>query len=103
MFLGALTAPINYYRANIPSTDNGSKKRENDGENGLFVLGEKDAYISQRSIAVTQQMYPKGKVAIVSGANHFVQQDAPNETNRIIRDFVGAASQYKDEPVYPSS
>lgn len=98
-----MTTPINYYRANITRQVDPSKKRENDGENGLFVLGEKDAYISQQSLAVTQEMYPKGKVEVARDANHFLQQDAPKETNRIIRDFIGAASQYKIEPFYPSS
>lgn len=97
-----MTAPINYYRANIPmSGGNKSAKYENNGEKGLFVLGEKDAYISQKTIEVTQQLYPSGKVEIVAGANHFVQQDAPIETNRLMRNFIGAASQYKVEPLYP--
>lgn len=64
------------------------------------MLGEKDAYISQKSIEVTQQLYPLGRVEVVPGANHFVQQDAPKETNHLIRSFIGFSSQYKVEPFY---
>lgn len=77
------------------------KKLENDGSDGLYLLGEGDLYISQQSIEVIRELYPKGRAEVVPGANHFVQQDAPQITNRLLWDFIGAASQYKVEPFYP--
>lgn len=96
-----MTAAINYYRANVPNVHKENVNNlKDDGENGLYILGENDAYISRTSCKVVPELYPKAKVEIVAGANHFVQQVAPKETNKIIRNFIGSSSQYKVQPFY---
>lgn len=98
---GALTAGLNYYRANI-LLKNGKldldeiadDKDDNafDGSNGMFILGGKDAFISQLSLDATAKQYPKMRVKVIPSAGHFLHQDEPKITNKLIRDFLGPAS-----------
>lgn len=67
------------------------------GNNGMFVLGQNELYISHESVIAMSNEYPKLRVEIIPGANHFVHQDAPNETNALLRNFLGLASNYKVE------
>lgn len=93
---GALTAGLNYYRANI-SLKNGKldfSEIDDDlhGNNGMFILGGKDPYISQLSLNATAKEYPKMRVIVIPNAGHFLQQDEPKITNKLIREFLGPAS-----------
>lgn len=93
---GALTAGINYYRANSSFLSE-PKKQSDDGSDGMFILGQKDAYISHANIILMAKQYPKLRVEVIPGANHFVHQDAPEVTNELLRDFFGPASNYTVE------
>lgn len=93
---GALTAGLNYYRANI-SVKNGKLDFPEindglDGNSGMFILGGKDPYISQLSLNATAKQYPKMRVKVIPNAGHFLHQDEPTITNNLIRDFLGRAS-----------
>ncbi len=97
---GALTAGLNYYRANI-SIKNGQidvgKANDvdadlGDGDGGMFMLGGKDPFMSQILLNATVKMYPRMRVVGIPSAGHFLQQDHPEITNKIIRDFLGPAS-----------
>lgn len=70
-----------------------------DGTDGMYVLGEFEKYISKHSLDLAAQVYPKIRVAVVSGANHFLQQHNPKATNDLLREFFGTAAQ--DCPVEP--
>lgn len=93
---GALTAGLNYYRANI-SLKNGKMDLSEidddndalDGNNGMFILGGKDPYMSQLSLNATAEAYPKMRVEAIPTAGHFLHQDEPKITNQLIRDFLG--------------
>lgn len=65
----------------------------------MFVLGEFEKYISLESLALTAEEYPKIRVESVKGANHFLQQHAPKQTNDLLRDFLGSAA--RDCPTVP--
>lgn len=95
---GALTAGINYYRANeatyIPSPPPSTKEFAP----GFYILGDKDAYISKMSGLLLQRVYPKLKYEVVLRANHFVQQDDPVTLNKYIRRFVNG-TEYKVERI----
>lgn len=86
---GALTGPINYYRAaaNFLFPDP-PVPRPTSFVPGLFMLGEGDKYISRDAGQLAQQQYEKLDFKIIKGANHFSQQHAPEETNRLIREFI---------------
>jgi pimeloyl-ACP methyl ester carboxylesterase len=86
---GALTGPINYYRAaaNFLFPDP-PLKRPTSFVPGLFMLGEGDRYISRDSGKMAQRRYEKLEFKLIKGGNHFAQQHAPEETNRLIREFI---------------
>lgn len=95
-FLGAFTAAINYYRANS-SFVCAQAGRKDDGTNGMFILGQRDSYISHAAFILMANEYPKLNVEVIPGANHFVHQDASIATNKLIRNFLGPISNYKVE------
>lgn len=94
--VGAITAALNYYRANSSFICEPPKEKD-DGANGMFILGQRDIAISLAACVVMATEYPKLRFEVIPNANHFVHQDAPNATNALIRDFLGPASNYKVE------
>lgn len=85
---GALTPPINYYRANLRHFDGVRPAKPDRFAPGLYILGEKDIYISRSSGAALQRSFEDLSFEVVPGANHFVQQDAPDATNALMRRFL---------------
>jgi len=88
---GALTGPINYYRAVAGLKllfPDPPLPRVTRFAPGLFMLGEGDKYISRESGPMAQQMIQNLQFKVIKGANHFAQQHAPAETNRLIREFL---------------
>ncbi len=86
---GALTAPLNYYRANARFL-NPTKplKRPTEFSKGLYMLGEQEKYISMDSGQLQQKYSDNLQFKVIKGASHFCQQDAPEEINRLIREFL---------------
>jgi epoxide hydrolase 4 len=84
---GALTYPINYYRANFNFT---KRKVQKPGTfaPGLYLIGEHDLYISKDTGPLAKKYYENLDYQVVSGANHFAQQDAPETVNTMIRTFL---------------
>ncbi|XP_055296508.1 epoxide hydrolase 1-like [Sitodiplosis mosellana] len=93
---GAITAALNYYRANSSFICEPAREKD-DGAKGMFILGQRDAAISHAACIVMANECPKLRVEVIPGANHFVHQDAPKATNTLIHDFLGPASNYKVE------
>lgn len=60
----------------------------------MFVLGERDKYISPKALKLTIKEYPKMRVEFVPNASHFLQHHAATATNALIRDFLGPASDF---------
>jgi epoxide hydrolase 4 len=86
---GAMTGPINYYRASIGLILTEKPfNRPTSFAPGLFLLGDDDKYISQDSGAATQKYYENLEYKVVEGAKHFAQQCEPEKINRLIRDFI---------------
>ncbi|XP_055311528.1 epoxide hydrolase 2-like [Sitodiplosis mosellana] len=99
---GALTAAINYYRANFGTRGNelqSSSKNRLDGSDGMYVLGELEQYISKNTLELTAKEYPKIRIEVVPGANHFLQHHTPQAVNDLLRDFLGSAAH--DCPIEP--
>ena len=85
----AFTGPINYYRANMKFLfPDPPLKRPLKFSRGLFLLGENDYYISKDSAPLLQKYFVNLDFKVVKGANHFAQQHKPEETNRLIREFL---------------
>lgn len=68
-----------------------------DGTDGMFMLGDGEKYISQKSLALTLKEYPKIRVEMVPNANHFVQHHNPTATNELMRNFLGPVTNYSVE------
>jgi pimeloyl-ACP methyl ester carboxylesterase len=52
------------------------------------MLGEGDRYISRKSGNMAKKIFQNLDFKLIKGANHFAQQHAPEETNRLIREFI---------------
>lgn len=87
----AIRGPINYYRANARFfTKLPYVQRPTNFAKGLYVLGEKDIYISKRSGKLLQKYYDNLEFKIMKNTQHFLQQENPEETNEFIRDFLNS-------------
>lgn len=86
----ALTYPINYYRAIRSLILNPDKRlpRPKNPAPGLLLLGEYDKYISRDTGKYAQKELDRLEFNLIKGANHFAQQHKPEETNRMIREFL---------------
>lgn len=87
---GAFTPPINYYRANLRVFAGLPQPKVEKYAPGLFLLGEKDMYISQKTGPQQQRRNANLRFECVRDANHFVQQDAPEAVNKLMREFLKA-------------
>jgi len=76
---GALTGPINYYRANLSSLRVPKISKPKRYVPGLYILGENDLYISKETGPILEKEFENLKYEVIEGANHFVQQDAPEK------------------------
>jgi len=99
---GALTGPINYYRANIgrlppkeslgPAEVNvGSKKVLPRGivqPPTLIIWGTNDIALETELAHASLQYCQKGMLRLIEGASHWIQQDRPELSNQFIRDFL---------------
>ncbi|XP_070502200.1 epoxide hydrolase 1-like [Chironomus tepperi] len=85
---GALTCPINYYRAIRVLDPDRRPPRPKNPVPGLYILGEYDKYISRETGPLAMKELDRLEFNIIKGANHFAQQHKPDETNRMIREFL---------------
>lgn len=99
LILGALTAGLNYYRANLGALLTGVSSDGLDGTDGMYILGEHDKYVSKVTLELTAQDYPKVRVVSVPGANHFPHENNPKATNDLLRAFLGTSPH--DCPIEP--
>jgi pimeloyl-ACP methyl ester carboxylesterase len=90
---GALTAALDYYRANIPPQSWLRPPPDLPPVEvpTMIVWGEADAYMSpvllERSVSkVTGRL----RVERLPGVSHWVQQEAPDDVNRLLVDFLGS-------------
>ena len=89
---GALTAMINYYRANIPARllahRTSSRKIK---VPSLFVYGEKDFAILHDTVQGISQMIDAPFADIrIANSGHWVQQEASGEVTAVIQDFLSS-------------
>lgn len=86
---GALTGPINYYRAAAKFLfPDPPLPRPSTFVPGLFMLGEGDKYIAKSNGKLAAEYYDNLEFKVIPDANHFAQQHKPEETNRLIREFL---------------
>uniref|UniRef100_A0A1L8DZB6 Putative soluble epoxide hydrolase n=2 Tax=Nyssomyia neivai TaxID=330878 RepID=A0A1L8DZB6_9DIPT len=84
----ALTYPINYYRVNGFGKYKRIKKKPEKYAPGLYLLGEKEEYISLSTGPAMMKAYPNLTYKVIPGATHFAQQDKPTLVNEMMRNFL---------------
>jgi pimeloyl-ACP methyl ester carboxylesterase len=93
---GALTAMLNYYRAAF--SGGGARRQRSLGypkiEVPTLVLwGEQDTALGVETLDGTSEYVSRLTVHRIPGASHWVQQDAPEEVNALLREWLrGPAS-----------
>lgn len=88
---GALTQPINYYRANIwqpPQKRNSKRATDDTLPHGLLIFGENDKYLHPDFVKLSKESVCNLQTEIISNGNHFVQQDEPAAVNKAMRSFL---------------
>mmetsp|Transcript_7462 Transcript_7462/g.22060 ORF Transcript_7462/g.22060 Transcript_7462/m.22060 type:complete len:356 (+) Transcript_7462:174-1241(+) len=94
---GALTATMNYYRAMIdartwnPSPRGRVKPSKTVDVPVLVIGGKDDAAIGTHLFKNIEKMVPDVQLHFLSNCSHWVQQDRPEDVNRLIADFVKAS------------
>lgn len=83
----AFKYPINYYRANLKFTSSNAIEKLTDCPKGLYILGDLDTAISKDTAESMLKLYDNVTVKTING-KHIIQQDKPQETNQMIRNFL---------------
>ena len=88
---GALTAAINYYRAAFRHPVAAGLLTRSIGVPTLVIWGERDRYLGVELLNGLQEFVPDLRVARLPGVSHWVQNDAPEEVNRLLLEFLASA------------
>ncbi|XP_053405218.1 epoxide hydrolase 4-like isoform X1 [Mercenaria mercenaria] len=83
---GALTGPINYYRAAFSSSIRPCKTKINIPV--LVVWGDPDEALNTELAELAGEYVTNLTVKVIRNSNHFVNVDRPNECNAVIREFL---------------
>jgi epoxide hydrolase 4 len=89
---GALTAALNYYRANALSVRRSVRRRGPLRAETLVIWGERDPALTTRLLHGLQAVAPRVRIQRIPDAGHWVQHEAAATANRALIDFLGAAA-----------
>ncbi|GMT06005.1 hypothetical protein PENTCL1PPCAC_28179, partial [Pristionchus entomophagus] len=85
----AFTPPLNYYRAMVRNRDETENIINRVAKPPtLIIWGEEDPFLVIECADYSNKMCLKGKVVYVPGSSHWVQQDKPEEVNKIMEQFI---------------
>ena len=84
---GAATAMLNYYRANIPRYGKAGAPPARIECPTLLIWGEDDIYLNPGLASGNEAFAGNLTVHRLPGVSHWVQQDAPDEVNRLIAEW----------------
>ena len=87
---GALTAALNYYRANIRPDALRLASSAQISAATLVIWGEMDPALSLTLLSGLEQVAPRVRVHRIARAGHWVQNEAPAEVNDVILRFLKA-------------
>jgi len=85
---GALTAALNYYRANRRLAASGHGWGEPVDVETLVIWGEQDPTLSLRLLEGLESIVPGVRVHRLRNAGHWVHRDEPAEVNRLLAEFL---------------
>lgn len=88
---GALTAAVNYYRAALrPGTR--STQRVTTVAETLVIWGEEDVALTIGLLEGLERYAPNVRIERLPGVGHWVQNEAPEEVNRLLIEFLAPAT-----------
>jgi pimeloyl-ACP methyl ester carboxylesterase len=85
---GALTAALNYYRANVRSGGVALARSARIAAETLVIWGDQDPALGPELLDGLERVAPHVRVHRIAGAGHWVQNEAPEEVNRVLTDFL---------------
>lgn len=85
---GSLTAMINYYRALLRYGDTVDVEDKVLDTPTLMIWGEEDSALNIKCTEGTEQWVPNFELHRLAGVSHWVQQEAPERVNAILRDWL---------------
>ncbi|HEY9091710.1 alpha/beta hydrolase [Parasphingorhabdus sp.] len=85
---GSLTAMINYYRALLRHGDSIDLGNGSINAPTLMIWGEEDSALNINCTQGTQQWVPNLELHRLPGVSHWVQQEAPEKVNAILREWL---------------
>jgi pimeloyl-ACP methyl ester carboxylesterase len=85
---GALTAAINYYRAAFLRLHSLGRQVRPITVPTLLIWGERDRYLGLRNTEGLEPWVPNLRLARLPNASHWIQNDAPEEVNRLMVEFL---------------
>jgi pimeloyl-ACP methyl ester carboxylesterase len=88
---GALTAAINYYRSAFRHVGATARAVRPIAAPTLLIWGTRDRYLGPRLTQGLHEWVPRLRIARLD-ASHWVQNDAPEEVNRLLVEFLNEAS-----------
>jgi pimeloyl-ACP methyl ester carboxylesterase len=87
---GALTASLNYYRANLTRAGIGAIRRMQPvSAETAIIWGERDPALGIELLEGMDRVAPHHHIYRIPDASHWVQNEAPDEVNGILVDFLG--------------
>jgi pimeloyl-ACP methyl ester carboxylesterase len=88
---GALTAALNYYRANAAPDALKLARRSRVAAETLVVWGERDRALGTSLLDGLETVAPRVRIERIADAGHWVQNEAPELVNRLLLEFLGPA------------
>jgi epoxide hydrolase 4 len=85
---GALTAALNYYRANLRPEPLARARRARVKAETLVIWGDRDPALGVELLDDIQTVAPRARVHHITDAGHWVQNEAPDEVNRLMLEFL---------------
>jgi pimeloyl-ACP methyl ester carboxylesterase len=88
---GALTAAVNYYRSAFLRLGRLRRQVRPIAVPTLLIWGERDPYLGPRLTEGLEPWVPNLRLVRLRDASHWVQNDAPDEVNRLMLEFLNEA------------
>ena len=86
---GALTGGLNYYRAWVRHARRYANAIRTIEAPTLVIWGMRDRYLGPRLLNGLERWVPNVRVERIADASHWVQNDAPERVNDLLRGFLG--------------
>ncbi len=86
---GALTAALDYYRANIGADGLAGARSARTDAPVSIIWGERDPALGSFLLEGTQRYAPRLRIHRIRHAGHWVHRDAPEVVNRLLLAFLG--------------